>query len=107
MSRLNQPQLPAANPTTTALTAALGKILKPLIDQVNAASGGQASAVFNAATAAPSGTTTLPFSQGDFIKNSAVAELGSAGSKYVIVGWICTVPGKPGTWVQCRFLTGN
>jgi hypothetical protein len=72
--------------------------------QVNNLSEGKLSAVYNAYTAAP---TTGTWNQGDFIRNSAPSELGSGGSKYVIFGWICTVSGTPGTWLQCRFLTGN
>jgi hypothetical protein len=72
--------------------------------QVNNLSEGKLSAVYNAYTADP---TTGTWSQGDFIRNSAPSELGSGGSKYVIFGWICTVSGTPGTWLQCRFLTGN
>jgi hypothetical protein len=40
-------------------------------------------------------------------KNTAPAEAGSGGSKYVIDGWVCTVAGTPGTWLQQRCLTGN
>jgi hypothetical protein len=43
---------------------------------------------------------------GDRVRNSAPAELGVAGSMYVIVGWICTATGNPGTWVEMRVLTG-
>lgn len=56
------------------------------------------------ATAAP---TTDVWKQGDFVKNSAPTELGTAGTKYVIKGWICVTSGEPGTWVQSRTLTGN
>ena len=56
-------------------------------------------------TAAPSGTT--PALVGDEIRNSAPAELGTAGSKYVIRGWICVTAGTPGTWLPMRLLTGN
>jgi hypothetical protein len=59
---------------------------------------------YRAYTAAP---TTGDWAQGDFVRNSAPSELGSASSKYVILGWICTVSGTPGTWLQCRVLTGN
>lgn len=44
---------------------------------------------------------------GHFVENTAPSELGSAGSKYVIRGWVCTVAGTPGTWLQVRSLTGN
>jgi hypothetical protein len=59
---------------------------------------------FNSATAAPTGNT---WAIGDIVRNSAPAELGAALSKYVIVGWICTVSGTPGTWLEMRTLTGN
>ena len=71
---------------------------------VNLIVDGRASASNNASTAAP---TTGAYVAGDFVKNSAPSELGSAGSKYVIDGWLCVVAGTPGTWVQKRFLTGN
>lgn len=55
-------------------------------------------------TAAP---TTGQHWQGDRARNIAPAEAGSTNSKYVIVGWICTVSGTPGTWLERRTLTGN
>ena len=61
-------------------------------------------AAFNSATAAPTGNT---WAIGDIVRNSAPAELGVALSKYIIVGWICTVSGTPGTWLEMRTLTGN
>ncbi len=51
--------------------------------------------------------TTGDFAQGDIIWNSAPAEAGGAGSKYVVLGWICTVGGSPGTLLDMRVLTGN
>jgi lysophospholipase L1-like esterase len=57
-------------------------------------------------TAAPTGTMTK-WRVGDQVVNTAPTELGSAASKYVITGWICTVAGAPGTWLQQRTLTGN
>lgn len=59
---------------------------------------------YRAYTSAP---TTGDWAQGDFVRNSTPSELGSASSKYVILGWICTASGSPGTWLQCRVLTGN
>ena len=56
------------------------------------------------ATAVP---TTGDFAKGDIIWNSSPAEAGSAGSKYVVLGWICTVGGSPGTLLDMRVLTGN
>ena len=78
--------------------------LKEHAAQVNALSEGRLAGTYNAQTAAP---TTGTWAIGDYIKNSAPAEAGSAASKYVILGWVCTVSGTPGTWLQCRALTGN
>jgi len=58
----------------------------------------------NEGTAAP---TTGTWKQGDFVWNTAPAEAGSASSKYVVIGWVCTVGGTPGTWLASRTLTGN
>ena len=82
----------------------LFEILQRIDDQVNGLSEGRATNTYNATTAAP---TTGTYAIGDFIKNSAPAELGGAGSMYVILGFICTASGTPGTWKQCRVLTGN
>lgn len=72
--------------------------------QVNLLSEGRIAAAYNASTAAPAVGAHL---RGDYLRNSEPSELGTAGSKYVIEGWLCVVSGEPGTWVQKRFLTGN
>lgn len=77
---------------------------KQVAQQVNALSEGRLSATYNAYTAAP---TTGTWAKGDYIKNSNPAEAGVALSKYVVLGFVCTVAGTPGTWLQCRALTGN
>lgn len=71
--------------------------------QLNNLSEGLISAVSNATSAAP---TTGSYNVGDFVRNSTPSELGSAGSKYVIYGWMAT-SSSPLAFVQCRFLTGN
>lgn len=86
--------------TLRALTAYCGRVAR----QLNLLSEGRIEAVTNAGTAAP--TTGTHFA-GDWVRNSAPAEAGSASSKYVISGWICTVSGTPGTWLEQRTLTGN
>lgn len=82
----------------------LYELLRDAATQVNGLSEGRITATYNAYTAAPA---TGVWAQGDFLRNSAPSELGSSSSKYVILGWICTVSGEPGTWLQCRTLTGN
>ncbi len=51
--------------------------------------------------------TTGTAVQGDEYRNTTPTETGTAGSKYVLRGVICTVGGTPGTWVPMRSLTGN
>lgn len=41
---------------------------------------------------------------GQFVRNHAPEELGSAGSKYVVLGWVYSTAD---TWLACRVLTGN
>jgi hypothetical protein len=72
--------------------------------QVNAVSEGRIGGSYNAQTAAP---TTGQYAQGDFVRNSAPVEAGVATSRYVVLGWICTVGGSPGTFLPVRALTGN
>jgi hypothetical protein len=72
--------------------------------KVNGLAVGSISAKDGTQTAAP---TTGTWAQGDVVTNSAPVEAGGAGNKYVVVGWICTVGGTPGTWLQMRTLTGN
>lgn len=88
----------------TSLKTRLSEIFRNIAIQLNGISEGRLSAFHNAYTAAP---TTGTWAQGDFIRNSAPTELGSAASKYTIAGWRCVAGGTPGTWVQCRELTGN
>ena len=102
------PSLPVIPPTAgdyeKTLSFRLTGLFRKIIQQLNGISEGSITACGNAATSAP---TTGAWQQGDFIRNSAPTELGTAGSKYVIHGWICTTAGTPGTWKQARYLTGN
>lgn len=86
------------------LIQSLYDILQPAFRKINGIAGGSYAHRDNQQTAAP---TTGTWAQGDFVENSNAVEAGSASSKYIIVGWRCTVGGTPGTWVECRFLTGN
>jgi len=105
--RLQKPQLPNADAKdrfSNDLVFKVKQILGLVIDQVNNLTEGQVTAVQNANTAPP---TTGTHQQGDVIRNSAPAELGSPGNRYIVTGWVCTVAGTPGTWLPCRSLTGN
>lgn len=79
-------------------------VLRDLGTRIDALSNGELVGIRGKATAAP---TTGNWAQGDIVRNSAPSEAGGAGNKYVIYGWICTVAGTPGTWLQLRTLTGN
>jgi len=60
-----------------------------------------------AGTATPSAGNAAQWYAGDTIRNTAPSVLGTAGSRYVISGWICTAQGDPGTWNEMRTLTGT
>ena len=100
------PQLPQ-NPDSdyaSSLNQVLTRLLRAYSQKVNALADGKTTAVDNAVPAVP---TAGQFNQGDFVRNSAPTVLGSAGSQYTISGWRCVAPGTPGTFVQCRDLTGT
>lgn len=92
------------NPGIRTVQPELLRLLRDITNQLNAITEGNAYAYHGAMTAAP---TTGTWNIGDEVKNSAPSEAGSASSKYVITGWICTVAGTPGTWLEKRCLTGN
>ncbi|MBN9093905.1 hypothetical protein [Pandoraea pnomenusa] len=101
------PQWNLGTPQNIAtLVKALGDAMRPVIRQINELAAGQASAINNKESAPPAVGTTTAYAQGDFIKNSAPVELGASGAKYVVTGWICVAAGTPGTWKECRCLTG-
>jgi hypothetical protein len=100
------PQLPM-NPDTAylvSLTQFLSRVLKNTAQKVNQIGDGRINGSDFTAAVIP---TTGMFRQGDFVKNSAPVEAGTAGSRYVVIGWICTVSGTPGTLLPVRTLTGN
>jgi hypothetical protein len=87
-----------------ALARKLVDYFRDMTRKVNGLASGSYNAVDNALTAAPTSGT---WAQGDFVRNSSPSELGAASSMYVIYGFLCVAGGTPGTWVECRFLTGN
>lgn len=87
-----------------ALKTRITELHREVATQVNQASEGAIQASHNALIAAPVlGDGRL----GDFVRNSAPSELGAGGSKYVVLGWVCVASGSPGTWKDCRVLTGG
>lgn len=103
MRLLDNPILPQGD-DAAQLSFRLQQLFRQTNQQVNLVSEGRLIGITNAMTAAP---TTGTWALGDFVRNSAPAEAGTAGSKYVIFGWVCVTAGTPGTWVSTRFLTGN
>lgn len=56
-------------------------------------------------TAAP---TSGSNAQGDIVRNSAPTEVtNSVAPPYVVLGWICTEEGSPGTWEEVRAQTAT
>lgn len=103
MSRIDiDPRLPA--PTSSSFMPRMFEIWRKMASQLNMLSEGGITAVTNATTAAP---TAGSYQVGDFVRNSSPSEAGIIGSKYVVLGWVCTVAGTPGTFLPCRVLTGN
>lgn len=86
--------------------AAVASALRDIEAQLNGLTEGKVQAVTNATTAAPTGTTQ-PYQKGDIVRNTATAEVTAGGLSYVILGWVCTVAGTPGTWEEIRTLTAD
>lgn len=82
----------------------LQRELREHATQINLISEGRIAGSYTAQASVP---TAGAYVQGDFVRNSTPSELGVAGSKYVIFGWLCVVSGDPATFVQTRYLTGN
>ena len=97
----DNPYLPSDLP---GLVRQIDNLWRQVATQVNQSSEGRIAAVTNADTAAP---ISGAWEQGDFVRNKAPGELGTAGSKYLVFGWSCITSGEPGTWVPLHLPTGN
>ena len=86
------------------LNLKLIELFRGIRSSISLLQGGYIGGSTNQRTTAP---TTGTWAIGDQVKNSAPSESGGAGNKYVIIGWICTTSGIPGTWKEMRTLTGN
>lgn len=100
------PQLPIGvdSAYSSKLNFVLSRIFRSTAQKLNQLGDGRISGCGLVASSVP---TTGSFSQGDFVRNSAPVEAGTAGSKYVILGWVCVAGGTPGTLLPVRTLTGN
>lgn len=72
--------------------------------QVNLLAEGRLAGRHFTATSVP---TTGDFAKGDIVWKSDPVEAGLATAKYIIIGWINTAAGSPGTFNEMRVLTGN
>lgn len=86
----------------------LTDLFRDIARQVNDLTEGRLSAVTNAASSVP---TSGSWSRGDFVRNATPSEAGTAGSKYVITGWLRLTSSSNNVlntdWVATRSLTGN
>jgi 6-pyruvoyl-tetrahydropterin synthase len=79
-------------------------VLRKICQQLNGLSEGRIENRYNALAAAP---TTGSYMQGDFVAHEAPAEAGSGAWTYIILGWVCTVSGTPGTFEEVRVSTST
>lgn len=94
------------SPYITGLYRSIVDSLIGIASQINLLSEDKISGSYGARTAQPS---TVIQAIGDFTKNIVPAEAGTAGAKYVVLGWITTVNGtaSAATSLEVRALTGN
>jgi hypothetical protein len=107
VTQLPDPQIIGTPVAVGGLASAVIRYLRQVQQQLNRLSAGSIAGASTAATSPPSAGSVTLYSAGDFIRNSAPTVAGAAGSQYVVMGWLCTVGGTPGTWVACRALTGT
>lgn len=82
--------------------AAIQEIVRLFEKQANQHAEGSIVARHGAMTAAPTAGTWI---KGDEVDNSSPSVVTTDVADYVIVGWICTASGSPGTWVERRAFT--
>lgn len=83
-------------------------LFRVIMSQVNPLSEGSINARYQAQVSVPAGSVMA--SVGDVVFDSNATVRGSVApglaASYVRMGWVCTVPGTPGTWQEIRVLTG-
>lgn len=82
--------------------ATFQEIVRFLEEQSNLHAEGKLRARHGAMTAAP---TIGNWEKGDFVWNSSPSATSDAQADYVVIGWMCTTSGTPGTWTQIRGLS--
>ncbi len=90
--------------STQALAKQLGDEFRRTNGQLNSLTEGRLAALHTAVASPPA---VGEYAVGDFLPNSARGVvLGTAGSQYLLMGWVCTMP-NPLTWAESRTLTGT
>lgn len=102
MSRLSTDARLPQTDDVRSLKRRIYELWRELVGQVNGLSEGAIRACTNATPTPPE---TGSYTPGDFVRNSAPVELGPAGARYVVEGWLCLA--APATFVEKRFFTGN
>lgn len=87
-------RLPLPNQGTAALTQRLYEIFREISKSFNSS--------FMWAGEGTSAPASGTWATGDKVKNTNPSEAGTAGSKYVVIGWIYV----GGSWKDMRVLTG-
>lgn len=106
MSGIDSPLLPPALEDAASRQMLL-RVLQPWMREAARRIGALASGRVAGRTTAAAAPLSGMWAQGDFVANAAPVEAGVVGVRYVVAGWLCVASGEPGTWVQCRYLTGN
>jgi len=85
--------------------ATMADIIRQLCTQVNRLSEGTLSARYQAQASVP---TSVAAAVGDVVWDSNVTVLGTVGSQYVRLGWICNVASQTApTFQEIRVMTGT
>jgi hypothetical protein len=83
--------------------AALAEVLRRIVTQLNNLSDGRLNARDSGLTAPP---TTGRYAVGDVVWHTSPSETTTTTGNFVVMGWVCTASGEPGTFEQMRVLTG-
>lgn len=102
MNRLNTDARLPQDGNMGSLLRRLAELQRENAALVNAMAEGRIGGAVNATSAKP---TTGSYAPGDIVRNANPSELGTAGSKYILNGWLCI--GAPLSFVEMRIPTGN
>lgn len=107
--RIGPPRLPDfSDASIRRLVIAIDDYLTRLARKLDELSYGR---IVENDSASPSPPVAGTWARGDFVRNSQPSQLGTAGSRYVVLGWSRLTNGSANTlgtdWFEARALTGN